>query len=332
MNEPRATVTDGELLRRVLERGDERAFDALFDRHSPALSRFLRYVLGAQAADVDDVLQETWLAAVRGLPRFRGEAAFRTWLLGIGARLARRHTARLRPFEELDERAPGRQTNVADRIDLERAIAQLSPRARLVFVMHDLYGFTHEEIGAALRVASGTSKSQLSYARRALRAAPLEEPVPAATKQATVGMLRAHGLLRMRQPAWQPRAVAAAAVLAVVFGAGLAVGDARGVQRGHALALAAFDARSDATQEEIALLVQRTGSAYVRALVSLGLGHDALSADAATSQGTAAAMTITEAALIELAPLLNEPEQRVRLIDRLLSGYGVANGNTTRWY
>ena len=165
---------DRALAEALLLRGEERAFRELYRRHTPALYPVVLRMLGGHEADAQDVLQETWVRASLKLSSFRWESSLRTWLTGIALNRARELLRRRsrRPTSELDgvpEPAvpPSRD---GDRIDLERAIATLPDGSRTVLVLHDIEGFTHEEIGRHLKISAGTSKSQLFAARRALRA------------------------------------------------------------------------------------------------------------------------------------------------------------------
>jgi RNA polymerase sigma-70 factor (ECF subfamily) len=123
-----------------------------------------------RAALAEDVLQETWVRAVAGLPRFRRDSTLRTWLTGIALRCC--HEARrAEPASVADEAAPAPAQAPADdsRLDLEQAVGELAPGRREVLLLHDVEGFTHAEIAALLEIDEGTSKSQLSRARRQVR-------------------------------------------------------------------------------------------------------------------------------------------------------------------
>ena len=129
-------------------------------------------------AEAEDVIQETWLSACRGIHSFRGESKFSTWLTTIGIRAVharfRRTSAETLVDLPDDLRASSPPAAHHAAIDLERAIARLPDHQRMVLVLHDVEGFTHEEIGRRLEVATGTSKATLSRARRALRGALTE--------------------------------------------------------------------------------------------------------------------------------------------------------------
>ncbi len=165
-------TSDRELAHRVVAHGDEAAFRALYRRHAPAVYRFLLRLVGGDATEAEDLMQETWLRAAHGLAGFHWGSAFRTWVTGIALNrfreLARRKGRRITEVEGEWE-ATVAVEDAAGRIDLERALELLPPGFRTVLVLHDVEGLTHEEIGARLGIAHGTSKSQLHRARRAMR-------------------------------------------------------------------------------------------------------------------------------------------------------------------
>jgi len=163
---------DRILVQRVLERGDERAFRQLYRRHTPYLYQFTLRILGGNELEAEDVIQETWIRAVEGLAGFRWQAQLRTWLGGIALNLCRGVFRRKDLAWLLPEEAPEPSVTPTsdDRLDLERALARLPDGYRTVLVLHDVEGFKHEEIASALGTTTGTSKSQLHRARRAVRA------------------------------------------------------------------------------------------------------------------------------------------------------------------
>ena len=120
-------------------------------------------------------MQRAWIRAVEGLGAFAWRSSLATWLGGIAINCAK-ELWRIERRELVTDQEPDPGTarslslSAEDRIDLERAIEGLPHGYRQVFVLHDLEGYTHEEIGALLGIESGTSKSQLSHARRRLRA------------------------------------------------------------------------------------------------------------------------------------------------------------------
>jgi RNA polymerase sigma-70 factor, ECF subfamily len=164
-------ASDEALVRLILEGGAEDAFRTLYRRYTPRLFRVAVRMLGAEA-DAEDVVQEAWLRAVPRLRGFEWRSALGTWLTAITVNLARdvldrRGRWRMMEIDDLDLGFASHDQ--PDAIDLERAIAALPPGCRTVFVLHDVEGFTHEEIAEQLGCSPGTSKSQVFRARRALR-------------------------------------------------------------------------------------------------------------------------------------------------------------------
>lgn len=164
-------LADATLISRFLG-GDERAFRELYQRHTPRLRMVVLRLLGpARRHEVDDVVQETWLAGCRAIPRYAGDAKFASWLTTIGIRSA---YARFVPSAEaetdlFDELAAPMGAGPATVVDLERALSTLPDHQRVVVVLHDVEGFTHEEVAQQLGIPVGTSKVTLSRARSALR-------------------------------------------------------------------------------------------------------------------------------------------------------------------
>ena len=135
----------------------------------------------ADRALAEELTQDVFVRAWEKLALFRGESSFGTWLHRLTVNLvlnARQADGRRRGHLATDDdggdvyaRIPARPVSPGDRMDLERAIAALPPGARRVFVLHDVEGFTHEEIGTLLSITAGGSKAQLHRARLLLREA-----------------------------------------------------------------------------------------------------------------------------------------------------------------
>jgi RNA polymerase sigma-70 factor (ECF subfamily) len=156
---------DRDLVATFLERRDEPSFRLLYRRHAPRLYALLLRVTGGRAGEAEEAMQETWARALVALPRFRWDSALSTWLCGIAIRCAR-ELARSAP-----PAASGPALLAAEKPALRTALAALPRGYREVLLLHDVHGHTHEEIAGMLDIEPGTSKSQLSRARRALRAA-----------------------------------------------------------------------------------------------------------------------------------------------------------------
>ena len=154
--------------------GDGRAFERLYRAHVARIHSLARRMLDAEEAD--DLTQDIFVRAWDKLGTFRGEAAFGTWLhrLAVNVILARRKTigqerGRHHDGEDALDTAAGRPETPDLTMDFEEAVSSLPDGARQVFVLHDVAGYTHEEIAELLGVVPGTSKSQLHHARMALR-------------------------------------------------------------------------------------------------------------------------------------------------------------------
>ncbi len=161
---------DRTLAREAVRNGDERAFRELYDRHTPRLLRFALRLMGpAGDAAAEDVVQETWLRAIQRLHDFEWRSSLGTWLHSIALNVCR-EAWRREDFERMPAADPPVQPAPAieARLDLDRALTRLATGRRRVLVLHDLYGYKHREIARALGIAEGTSKSQLTHARREL--------------------------------------------------------------------------------------------------------------------------------------------------------------------
>jgi RNA polymerase sigma-70 factor (ECF subfamily) len=154
------------------------AFEDIYRTHSPRLFGLICRMVGR--IEAEDLLQETFLSAHRKLGLYRGESALGTWLFRLATNLCLDHlrsrgsrwsnlTDGLDDEVESHGTSAGPVLGTIDRLDLERAIAALPAGARMVFVLHDVEGFDHRQIGDMLGVSDGTSKSQLHRARMRLR-------------------------------------------------------------------------------------------------------------------------------------------------------------------
>jgi len=162
-------------------RGDRRAFERLYGAHVNRVYSLCVRMVGDRTR-AEELTQDAFVRAWEKLGQFRGDSAFGTWLhrLAVNVVLNDRQTERRRRdrqddgIEDMDAIAHGdaRPAPVPGlSIDLEQAIAGLPPGARKVFVLHDVQGYTHEEIAEMLGVTSGGCKAQLHRARMLLREA-----------------------------------------------------------------------------------------------------------------------------------------------------------------
>jgi RNA polymerase sigma-70 factor (ECF subfamily) len=171
----RPTDADDATLASRARAGDRRAFTALLRRHDPTMRR-LAYRMLADAASMDDVLQEAYVKAYTALPRYRDDARFGTWLYRITYNACideiRRRRRRPAPAAEpLDGPSPaaGPERVVTAAESLRRTLASLPADQRATVVLVDGEGFDHRAAAQILGVAPGTVASRLSRARTALR-------------------------------------------------------------------------------------------------------------------------------------------------------------------
>ena len=166
-------VAEPDDARRAAE-GDSDAFERLYRENVARIHSLARRMAGGDVAD--DLTQEVFLRAWRKLHTFRGDASFSTWLhrLAINLILSRRERIRKREERQVTGQAvwetmrgPRRTPGLA--VDFEAAVERLPEGAREVFVLYDVEGYTHREVGDLLGISEGTSKSQLHRARMILR-------------------------------------------------------------------------------------------------------------------------------------------------------------------
>jgi RNA polymerase sigma-70 factor, ECF subfamily len=158
---------------RLAREGDPVAFERIYRRHAARIHTLCRRMLSDDEAD--DATQDVFVRAWEKIGLFRGDAAFGTWLyrlainLVLGKRKSRAtHQSRFGGDPDVIPLA-GRRDRPDLRVDFEAAIQTLPRGAREVFVLHDVEGYTHDEIAGFLNVTAGTSKSQLHRARMSLR-------------------------------------------------------------------------------------------------------------------------------------------------------------------
>ncbi len=170
---------------RLAQQGDPAAFERIYQLHSRRIySLCLRMV--SNTAEAEDLTQEAFLQLFRKIATFRGESAFSTWLhrLAVNVVLMRLRKKKvsessLEEVTEPDEESGGprrdfggpdlRLSGSIDRVNLQRAIEELPPGYKQVFVLHDMQGYEHNEIADIMKCSIGNSKSQLHKARMRLR-------------------------------------------------------------------------------------------------------------------------------------------------------------------
>jgi RNA polymerase sigma-70 factor (ECF subfamily) len=170
---------------RLAQQGDAAAFERLYQLHSRRVYALCLRIVG-NTAEAEDLSQEAFLQLFRKIHTFRGESAFSTWLHRLAVNVVlmklRKKTIAEDSLEEItepDEETGGPRRDIGgpdvlltgsiDRVNLQRAVEQLPPGYKSVFVLHDVQGYEHNEIAEIMGCSIGNSKSQLHKARMRLR-------------------------------------------------------------------------------------------------------------------------------------------------------------------
>jgi RNA polymerase sigma-70 factor (ECF subfamily) len=178
-----------EALLRAFIHGDMDAFDPLMRRHEDKIFALATRMTGNRH-DALDATQEAFISAFKNAKKFKGDSAFSTWLYRIAVNACTdllRRKQRQVPVEDIELRNQSAVVNedIATRVDLQRALQELSPDHREAVVMHDLGGYPYEDIAVATGVQLGTVKSRISRGRKKL-AEVLEQGTPRqASKETT---------------------------------------------------------------------------------------------------------------------------------------------------
>lgn len=166
-------LSEAQLIRKACQ-GDARSVRILYERYAPRVHAVVRRIAGDDDL-AQDYAQEAWIRAIRALPTFRGDSRFSTWLhrIAVNAALQAARKAETRrkwdaPMPEEIPVAPPAGDALLQQ-QLEWGLDRLPEGMRQVMILHDVEGYTHEEIGDVLGVTSGTSKSQLFKARARMR-------------------------------------------------------------------------------------------------------------------------------------------------------------------
>lgn len=176
-------ISEGEALAGA-RRGNPESFEILYKRHKGHVYSLCLRML-KNAATAEELTQEAFLQVYRKIRHFRGESAFSTWLYRVTFNTVLIHLRKKRPCElPLDstsildctqtpqDKLPVEDVTLAgslDRVMLDRAVSELPPGQRMAFVLHDIEGYEHKEVGKLLGWSIGCSKSQLHRARLKLR-------------------------------------------------------------------------------------------------------------------------------------------------------------------
>jgi RNA polymerase sigma-70 factor (ECF subfamily) len=171
--DPNDVAESGDIVRRA-QQGDVGAFETIYRREVPMVLGLCRRMV-QDDAEARELVQDIFVRAWEKLPTFRGQSAIGTWLHRLAVnviverlRATKRDRNRLVATADDDFGAAPMAASVEDRLDLDTAVARLPDGARSVFVLHDIEGYSHDEIAQMTGIAPGTARAQLWRARRAL--------------------------------------------------------------------------------------------------------------------------------------------------------------------
>jgi RNA polymerase sigma-70 factor (ECF subfamily) len=170
-------------------KGDRAALETVFVTHSPYIERVLTRIAGFDE-DIEDLLQMTFVAAIRAFPRFRGEASVKTWLTRIAVRIAqeqirkperrRRVAYEARTDRSFDDTTTGPDGSVDVKRKLKRIYYHLNaiaPKKRTAFLLHVIEGYPIDEVAALVGASLTATKSRVFWARRELLARVNKDPI-----------------------------------------------------------------------------------------------------------------------------------------------------------
>jgi RNA polymerase sigma-70 factor (ECF subfamily) len=169
---------DSATMAEVVDRaraGDVDAFETVYRTHTSAIHALCLRMSGDRAV-ARELVQDVFVRAWERLPGFRGQSSLATWLhrLAVNVVLEKWRSARRDALRMIDDPdgmafdAPAAEADLESAMEIEGAMARLPEGARAVFVLHEIEGYSHEEIAAMTGIATGTSRTQLFRARRAL--------------------------------------------------------------------------------------------------------------------------------------------------------------------
>ena len=199
-NTPESAGPETELVRRCVA-GDRSALDTLYRAHVDAISRTL-YRLVGPAADLEDLVQSTFIEAINALPRFRGAASLRTWLTRIAIHEAQRYlrAGRVRRHVSLEVVPEADEPEVPDSFlpgaglderrlssRLHGLLDQIAPKKRTAFLLFAIEGRPVEEVAAVMGATQTATRSRVFFARRELRALIEADPALASLSESLLG-------------------------------------------------------------------------------------------------------------------------------------------------
>jgi RNA polymerase sigma factor (sigma-70 family) len=162
--------TDVELIARVLIEDDQQAFEALVQKHQSPLRAFFRKMCGGDEVLADDLAQETFLKAYRGMKNYQGQSQFLTWLFAIAKNVFYEHIRRSEAFTDMAEETDASAESQQDlKMDMARCMLQLEPQERMVLTLSYMDGLSQTEVAELMEIPLGTVKTHALRAKEKLK-------------------------------------------------------------------------------------------------------------------------------------------------------------------
>lgn len=155
------------------QQGDVGAFERIYRSSAPAVYAICRRMVGDDC-EARELVQDAFVRAWERLAQFRGQSSLETWLHRLAVNVVLEHLRRTKRDStrflagDDDDFGPANQPPLDSQMDLASALDKLPPGSRTVLVLHDIQGYSHDEIAQMTGIAAGTARAQLWRARRAL--------------------------------------------------------------------------------------------------------------------------------------------------------------------
>lgn len=163
--------TDAELLARIIVEDDREAFEVLLKKYQSPIRAFFRKMCGGDDALADDLAQETFLNAYKGLARFQGGSQFLTWLYAIAKNVFYQHLRARTQTEELGDNEGESYQMVKDvSLDIAKCMLMLNPEERMILSLSYAEGLSQTEVAEVMSLPLGTVKTHTLRAKEKLRA------------------------------------------------------------------------------------------------------------------------------------------------------------------
>ncbi|MCC6138147.1 MAG: sigma-70 family RNA polymerase sigma factor [Bdellovibrionaceae bacterium] len=160
---------DSELLLRIVANDDRKAFEEILRKYQSPIRAFFRKMCGGDGELANDLAQETFLKAYRGIAGFNGQSQLLTWLFAIAKNVYYEHLRRGEKFEELAEDKTASTTPTDSHLDIAKCMLLLSPEERMVLTLSYTEGLSQTEVADLLDMPLGTVKTHALRAKDKLK-------------------------------------------------------------------------------------------------------------------------------------------------------------------